>query len=881
MNYIGQIAMSFQDADGNYFSAVQNYDASWNVSAAGTLTFVQSLPKGWDNTGIVWQRDPNYLGVFRSMSSDSTYQFIKDGRAIIKYIRATAGVQSFLKLNIYIWNEATFNYDVLYTSSIDFTTYSDSIQTEMLSIGTLDCDLIRDIHAYGNTAYNIPVWVSNGGGGWDFNADAWINHKGIKVLYNSIYVAGGAPLNVNTNGFNLGKHDATSANKGFHFIPPFATYNPVQNNGATTYIGNTILQTQLLQSNQNAGANGESEINFGDVNDSQPYTRNNFSLKNAIPNATTGISMLASVSGTFVGDITVLLGSGSTIDLSFVLFEVGPQDQVTTNPLDSSEFSPIVIQTISFQIDGAHNYTPLPASFSNYVGGVVPNFTGHLPANPTTIAINPDKVYIFAIIWDQAGGGTQNTPMTCAINNLQFSIYSYYDYGASGTPIPAPSLNPSPIAGFRLSSLFEKVILNLPTLDTDLYGYPIPVNTDYAIKSDYLLPTQPAIFDCVPYQLLISSASTIHNLQGQIYVTISLNQLFNLFQKVLGGGASIEYDANGNPTIFRLEKLDYFFDNTTEILDLGFDIFGLTVEPMIDKLGANLKAGYTKADTNSNFGVDSFNTELYFDTPLSMMPGTIDLEETDIQTDQYPIEITREQQANAPVGTSFDPANPSSDNQASAFYVLPEHAVGTIEVFDPKNNPVTTGYFELSQRDGVNLPAAQNNDPSAAIQPYINGLYYPDTAYNLEISPKRNLMRIGNLLHSWIDDLESANLAFRNTGILEIVNMDLLSVGLAGIESNLNVGSGAGDVINEFSSVKIGDLPPQLFKPYILKFTSRYPVNMYQLIKSNPRGYIKFSTEDVAGNVKVWKGFINRVEQIPGTQMVTDFELLATPDMVI
>ena len=152
MNYVGNLAMSIQDASGNYYSAVQNADGTWSISANPVQTFIKVLPDGWENTTIEWERDMSYLGVFRSKGGGD-YKFSMDARAIIQNIRNTQGIQGYGLFTIWIWNEATFAYDVFYQSELDFKTYLDDHQNELLSIGLLDSGLIRDLHAYGDTKY--------------------------------------------------------------------------------------------------------------------------------------------------------------------------------------------------------------------------------------------------------------------------------------------------------------------------------------------------------------------------------------------------------------------------------------------------------------------------------------------------------------------------------------------------------------------------------------------------------------------------------------------------------------------------------------------------------------------------------------------------------
>ncbi len=57
---------------------------------------------------------------------------------------------------------------------------------------------------------------------------------------------------------------------------------------------------------------------------------------------------------------------------------------------------------------------------------------------------------------------------------------------------------------------------------------------------------------------------------------------------------------------------------------------------------------------------------------------------------------------------------------------------------------------------------------------------------------------------------------------------------------------------------------------------------MYQILNNNPNGYIRFfwNNEDGFG-AKEYHGFISKVMQSAATNAPTEFELWATPDMLI
>lgn len=907
-----QFKMSFQDVNGNYYSAIQNpTTGGYTVSTSAAVDYLNELPKDWDNIAITWQRDTEYMGVFRSASSQGNFGFVNDARGILQYVRQMQGIQGFITFTIWMWDENAFEYNVFYRSQLDFTSYKDDLQNELLTIGSLDNLLIRDIHALGNTQFNIPIWTPiRSTYPVEYTTDAeFLIHDGIKLLYNSTYTSGATSSNPITLGqltggglvgYNHGRFGSDPSTAGAHAIINFTQYNIVQNNGATTYIGNTVLQPFLVQGNQNPGANGQVEERFNGINNSQPYTKNNNSLLNLLEDVT----MQVAVSGTFNlaytdGGIGAIITQGDNTNqfLAFVLWEI---DNTDNPPIISGEMQYETILKIPIPDTsgaGGHGYMPAQKDFSNYPGGTYPiSSTAIANGTPATITLKKNKAYIFGIIYDSVGGENLTKSIDAQITDLQFSIYSFYDYGSNPAtdPIPAPSYPPSIFPVFRPRQLLEKLIPNLATTNTDLYGFPIYTSTPFTGVSDYLSNASAApSYDLVPYNIGMTSNYCIHDLAGQSYITISLNQFFDFCKKALGCGAAIENDSSGNPNIFRVENLAYFFDNTTMILDLGYDIAEFEISHNIDGIGSNLKLGYPKAQLNNNFGVDSFNTELYYNTPALNEPGTMDYEVANVVTDQYQIELTRSQQTSQPIGSSFDPANPSGDNSVIALVMLPfatESFSGsagsnvnypTLAIVDPDNRlyPYSGSIeaYQLALRNGVNLPLAQNYDPTAASQPYINGLYYPESAINVELSPKRNLLRNGGVIHSFLDNMDSQNLIFRHTGIMQYNNVALA---LSGISSNLDLGVGASPIV-EYQDEPISNLPPQLFKPIQFKIKSKYPVNMYQIMNTNSRGYVRWYWTNRQGVTKEYKGFIYKAVQAAGNSEATEFYLWATPDMVV
>ena len=876
-----QFQMSFQNEAGQYWTAQLNDDGTHTVTNVVPQTFLNTIAKNWDNSTIAFNRDPDTLGIFRSLSSGN-FTFADDARAILQFLKNSYGVQAFCTFTIWRFDDSstTWQYTIWYKSQLDFSTFKPDYQNYTCEIASVDNYLFRDLQAYKDTQYNVPMYVWDGTD-WVLPSDInYILHPGIKLLYQASYSSLAQPtnqLNIQLEGFNQGRH-GSGPNKGVHTIPELSKFIVTQNNGETTFIGNTILNSLLIQGNQIPGAAAPvNEVDFSGTNNSQPYTRQNFSLSNKII-PPYGFYMSVVCSFTFFNGATINYNdNGNGCFIGFVMFEIDAED----NPV-------IVATRYTYTMIAQFNLPP------SLVGSVfTPPYTAQGNVNaPVNVFINPNKVYIFAYIYDESisGGGLSgdgSKMCNTILSDLTFSFSSLYDGGQSGVPLPAPMLNASAFPSMNINSLMTRLVPFLATRNSDAYGFPVPVSTAYTFKSNFLSDPTVLVQDVCPAQIQMTSAYCIHDLQGQPFITASISNVFDLCKKQLGCGASIEYDSSGNPTIYRIEYLAYFFDNTTMILDFGYEISNPTSEPLVDGLGANIKAGYTAQDLNSNFGTEYCNTNTYYDTPLSQFPNTMDFECDTVLCEMYALEIIRAQTQNQPIGTAIVPGNPSNNNQLCAFYcysptdiphsvIIPDYPTYPFNVYNPANvpNPAQTCILPVQRSN------AQSTDPTAATAPYISGFKWPDTVINMELSPGRAWYRgTGAYLHSILDAVLNAySLIFRNTYQMQY-NNSYLGVD-APIQSNLVTG-GSGAVITEFKDIAISSLPAQLFTPVLWKIHTTYPANMYSIIQNNPRGYVRFFIKDYYGKGygqdKEVHGFIMSVSQTANGS-ATDMVLLGTPD---
>jgi hypothetical protein len=137
--YNDRFRISLRAKNGNYYSAVQNTNNTWNVTDGVSAAYIKYLPKGWDDTDITWERNLSYYGIFRSMTQK--FQFSEDGRAILLSLLADKGVNAYCRMTIDIYNESTLLYETFYTSQIDLSGAKDSKKTQLMTVATLDSEL--------------------------------------------------------------------------------------------------------------------------------------------------------------------------------------------------------------------------------------------------------------------------------------------------------------------------------------------------------------------------------------------------------------------------------------------------------------------------------------------------------------------------------------------------------------------------------------------------------------------------------------------------------------------------------------------------------------------------------------------------------------------
>jgi hypothetical protein len=826
-----ELKITFQDEAGNYYVATQDYNGAWSVTTTPTLTYLKNSPINWDkDTVITWQRNMDYAGVFRSMTDK--YVFGTDGRAILQSLMfGGGGVNAYCRMTIYRLNEATFTYDVLYPSEIDFTKYDDDAQSKRLNIGTIDNGLLKYWESKRDVKVNIPFWTYDGAA-WSTDANA-VLHDGVKVYWEGSWISAASatfPLVPATGGGLLYAWNRGSVSDSRHWIPVMKNINAVMNNGTTTYIGNDILQTYMPQTDQPYNYNR----NFEGVNDIRAYTTSSCLFKDMLPNPTVSdvVDVELILTGKFNGTITYNNVISQDQFVAVVLFEIG-EDDLPVMSGGNYQYTLLYSQNLP---NGASPYTP-PSS------GI---FT-----TTTSVSLNFKKAYVLGIIYDGVTTGLTGQVVNVSFSDLRLTAKSLYNSGSS-TPVKAPSLPPSTLLAYTPMQVFQKVMAVLDSTQTDAYGFPVPTYNYSALSNFLTTLLDPANnFDLQPSSLWFTSENMVRNTAGISYMTISLTELFNVLNRVNLLGLGFH-----NDTTISMEYMTGYFDNTTELFDLGANISELQVKPYTSLMGNRIHGGYGEMQTNNDFGGDNYNFGQEYTLPLDTTPKVIDCS-IDFIAEINQIEKMRQQSNNS--------NSPSSANNVVLLQVNPSSA-DVVTMYNPEGGSYFTTAVLL-----LKFANAQSTDPTAATDPYINGLKYPDTAYNLGITPAKNLLRMGAWFRTMCDgqDVAGKYITYKKQYQQIYGASTSPATSLPSISTKIYAA-----LVNEVADIELNTLNDKIFRPYIYTFTTEYPLNMYTILNSNPYGYVSFTGDDGIAR----KGHLYRIQQSAGNNAATTMELLATAD---
>lgn len=306
------------------------------------------------------------------------------------------------------------------------------------------------------------------------------------------------------------------------------------------------------------------------------------------------------------------------------------------------------------------------------------------------------------------------------------------------------------------------------------------------MNNDIDVPCQSFLLTGDWSRLLITSGDAIRGL-ANARVKTSFTDFFRSINAVLNCGFGVENN------IAVLEPKSYWMRPSLNAGDLG-DVKDFTLEPASNFIANTIKVGYRDNEYETDFGREEFNAGQQWATRITRIQKELDLM-SPYRADQFGIESVRtlSEQANR------DGKDDESDNDT--FMVKAQAVPDMDDIYDVE------GAEAYRAGDGI------------------QGLSARQSYYNLDLSPKKNLLRHGDylrgMLHRFEGTLVSPVSADKNTALVTI-DLD-------------------GRRVAESEPIRVSTLPDPLFMPYVVSFRTQLPKDVVEKMEMYPAGYWTFS----------------------------------------
>jgi hypothetical protein len=480
----------------------------------------------------------------------------------------------------------------------------------------------------------------------------------------------------------------------------------------------------------------------------------------------------------------------------------------------------------------------------------------HLQGSVDMVVRPGDELYGFTYVTPEGASGDINTSFVYSPSGDNSFIKLTYTYRHPESVVDA-------ITPFTLGDRIIRKMSN------GLYG----------LKSDFL--------KALGKEFVLTCGNSLRGLKDTVCKT-SMADFFKSFNR-WGIGLGVEGD------YIVIERLSYFFPNTISF-DLG-EVDGCKLDVAEDLLFNTIKNGYKAQEYKEINGKMEFNQGQVWTTPITKYTKELDLQSV-YRADPFGIELLRINFGGKKTTDTND------DNDTFFLYVKKkfpafnatvafDHNFGLMLVFNEvarlndfkpgtkfrvTGTAFNDGLYTVAASSanvpggphlviGINKPLVDEPPIQAVVDPIlynlnrppytnVSGLLHPGSTFNIELSPKRSLLENAPMIHSVMDLLDAEEIKIQSSD----KNKDL--------STTLN-----GVTITENESIKIAAMAAKLFKPYYFEFQTKVPINLMELLATNPYGKVSFS---VLG--QVFYGFLFDGGLKPATQEVQTWKLLCAPE---
>lgn len=882
------------DPTGLYYKATQNQDGTWAIETTNVETWLEVLPRNWQDIEITWKRSTTYWGTFPSVSTN--IEFVKDGAAILRslFYKKWVQAQCTIIIKAQVNTESSpgagdaLRYDTLYETQLDFSQSNDAWEQlptgNVFTISAFDSEISRLLSAYGDTSYNLNFgkMVPSGDTATFVPSNGqWLCMDGINLYFNSTF---SGPVDA-TAGTTFLISSVSHVDNGYRSIFAFNQVGSVN-----TPIGNQILTNDIL-------VGFETPITCGTNPTSpffEPYNKQSYLFK--IPNSVPNYFILDALMQTQIS-ITAATPSGTdTLIAEMVIWEMDFNNNLTSGNVTTSGLT--VFKVIIDSGFGSGFFCPpfnIGSANATLPAGVTVVYPHGTTDSPYTapLTLNPGCIYISGIRLTVMGSGDWNAgdiKFGCNGSGMNYSFYGPVIYPQSASsfmrlhevweaivPLLANTQGNYGYPGIALDSFSKRITAksdflryDTTSVDPPPYSYQYwnnnPFNTVIAtgtalrcfqvvannkivsgpgFPNAYGIPVSDGVNP--PYILPITGPDFAQNapyatIQGP-YAATNPNEVFKACDSMYGMALWFERDGDGDLSIMRMEPRQAVFDSSLQLADLG-SVINLSITPYSDVAANTLNIGYKNNNFNQSYGIDESNLSQTRKMPTTLVASQKVCDKTNPwNASTYLIEGARSNaQANAQI--QFN-----SDNDINIISIDPTNTVtmpgptlgATITAMRPKRY---TGY-----------------NGSIDTEVYNSGLFYPGTIeYNEDLSPMRCFLRQKNWFAAMTYGANGQNITFQSYSIPSYVG---LSVQL----------DGTAPIVSEWADVPVDSLGQPLFLPFMVEFDSPTPIELNKQLAADANGYYKFMWRNID-----WKMFPMEAGIYPGKNATFKFKGLLTPD---
>lgn len=313
--------------------------------------------------------------------------------------------------------------------------------------------------------------------------------------------------------------------------------------------------------------------------------------------------------------------------------------------------------------------------------------------------------------------------------------------------------------------------------------------------------------------IAITCGDAIRGIQNAIIKT-NFKDFFTSFNRNLEIAGSI----NNKKFIIEAKKTAY---NNTLLYDLG-EIKDAKFDFYEQLLANSIKIGYANQEYDGLNGRDEFNNTSEFKATITRVNKLYDLT-APYRADMFGIEFTR---INLQGKTTTDN---NSDNDVFMLDVE----------------------YDFTDADGI-----ENYKLRRPAFTSITGLIDPQSAFNIDLSPKRIFNKHGAWIRGMMWPLTTEKITFQTTD-----KNPLLKTVQSGV------------IVQENADVIISDLEQNYWIPITAKFETIVPENLIYIMQSNSTGLFQFTY-----NGDTYKGWVIACSQKPSTDVEQQWTLLLSAD---